>query len=230
MTSLWFVTPAFERFEMTAVCLEQRRLVIDRLADQGIDGHCVVIADDANLDTARELGFDTVERDNQWLGRRFNDGMEYAGEHGADWICLIGADDWIDSAYLVPLPSPRRALTSHNYAPVMPDRLATCHVGRQMAGPRVFHRSQLAACGFRPQAEEINRNTDHSTIAALGPLRWLVRDLHPLQFVGFRAPPYITSYDRLVSWWGRGEYPDPWTLLARHYPVELVERAEAAMA
>jgi glycosyltransferase involved in cell wall biosynthesis len=230
MTLLYFVTPAFERVELTAVCLEQRRHVINRLAELGIDAQCVVIADDENLDTAHALGFDTIHQDNQWLGRKFNDGIEHAAAAGAEWICLIGSDDWIDADYLAPLPRPDHGLTSHYYAPVKSDRLATCRVGRQLAGPRVFHRSQLEGCGFRPQRDEINRNTDHSTLTGVGPIDWEIRDVHPLQFVGFRAEPYITSYDRLVRWWGVAEYPDPWTMLARYYPVELVERAQAAMA
>jgi len=228
--SLWFVTPAWQRPELSAVCFEQRRRVMEHLASHGVEAHCVVVADDENLDSARALGFDTVEQNNEWLGRKFNDGIEYAGKHGAEWIVLIGSDDWIDPAYFLPLPINGLARTSHFYAPVRSDRMATCHVGRQMAGPRVFHRSHLAPSGFRPQAEQITRNTDHSTLAAIGPVNWDVRDMHPYQYVGFRAPPYVTSYDRLVDWWGTGEQMDPWPILGHHFDVDLIERAREIMA
>ena len=100
--SVWFVTPAWRRFALSAVCFEQRRRVIDELAAHGIEAHCVVVADDRNLALAREAGFETVKRDNRWLGSRFNDGIEYAGLHGAEWIVPIGSDSWIDPAYFLP--------------------------------------------------------------------------------------------------------------------------------
>src|ERR1035437_1174260 len=98
-SGLWFVTPAWGRFEIVAVCLEQRARVIAELAADGIEAHQVVIADDENLDIARALGADVVESPNV-VARKFNDGMEYAGKHGADWIVPIGSDSWIATDYL----------------------------------------------------------------------------------------------------------------------------------
>ena len=47
--SVWFVTPAWRRYELSAVCFDQRAAVIKTLAAAGIEAHCVVIADDGNL-------------------------------------------------------------------------------------------------------------------------------------------------------------------------------------
>ncbi|HYI66355.1 MAG TPA: hypothetical protein VEW95_05490 [Candidatus Limnocylindrales bacterium] len=230
MTSLYFVTPAWQRFELTAICLEQRRRVIDELAGHGIEAQCVVIADDENLDTARALGFETVERDNEWLGRRFNDGMQHAGYHGADWIVPIGSDSWIDAAYFTPLPRATRTRTSGMYAPVELARLAELRVGRRGAGPYMLHRSLLEPIAFRPAIDEITRRVDSSTVRGIpGPIRWERRDLHPLQYIGFRLPPLITEYDRLWERWGVVERTDPWEQLATVYPIDLVERARQAM-
>ena len=56
MGALYFITPAFRRYELTAVCLEQHQRVIDELAKSGIEAHQVVVADDENLDIARSRG------------------------------------------------------------------------------------------------------------------------------------------------------------------------------
>ena len=230
MTILYFVTPAWQRFELTAICLEQRRLVIEELAKHGIEARQVVVADDENLDIARGLGFETVERDNTWLGRKFNDGQEWAGKHGADWIVPIGSDSWVDPRYFLPLPHPSRTGSSHMYAPVQPDRLAILRVGQVGAGPHLFHRSSMLRSGFRPAPDRISRNTDHLTIKGLDrPPRWVWHDVHPLQYVGFRVPPFITQYDRLLFRWGVSERLDPFDALREHYPGDLVDRVEALM-
>lgn len=230
MTLLYFVTPAFQRFELTAICLEQRRLVIDHLAASGVEARQVVIADDENLDIARGLGFETVERDNEWLGRRFNDGEEHAGKNGADWIVPIGSDSWVDPDYFLPIPNARLTRTSRMYAPVRPDKLATLRVGKVGAGPHMFHRSLMAGSGFRPAPDEIMRNTDHLAIRGLDrPPRWEWRDLHPLQYVGFRVRPFITQYERLVERWGVSEDRRPFDALRTRYPDDLVARVETLM-
>jgi hypothetical protein len=234
VTSVWFVTPAFGRYELSAVCFDQRRLVMNALEAAGIEARQVVIADDENLDLARERGFDTVERDNEWLGRRFNDGTEYAAKHGADWIIPIGSDSWIDPAYLVPLPHASRTRTSRLYAVVEANRMATLRVGapggRTTAGPYMFNRRQLVDSAFRPAGDTLNKNIDSSTVAGAGFVRWVERDLHPLQYVGFRGHPHITKYERLQRRWGVAEYHDHWKRLIRIYPADLVARARAAIA
>jgi hypothetical protein len=227
---IYFVTPAWQRYELTAVCLEQRKRVIERLEGQGIEARCVVIANDENLDIARGLGFDVVEQNNKWLGRKFNDGMQYAGKHGADWIVPIGSDSWIEASYFTPLPDNALTVTSAMYTVVESERMAMLKVGNRGAGPYMFHRSLLGP-RFRPAVDKIKRHVDSSTVAGIRkPIDWHHRDLHPLQYIGFRGNPHITSYERLKKVWGVSESTDPWAKLARHYPKDLVERAHAALA
>lgn len=231
--SLWFCTPAWQRYELSEVCFEQRRRVIETLAQQGIEARCVIVADDENLDIARALGFDTVEQNNDWLGRKFNDGIEHAVRQGATWVVPIGSDSFIDPAYFLPLPpdNPKVVRTSQLYAPVEPERLAITRVAHPTnpAGPHMFHRNLLKRGNYRPMPDEINRKTDSNTVKTLWPFRWEFKDVHDLQYIGFRAPPFITLYENLWKRWGVSEHPDPWSKLAEHYDPDLVERARAAM-
>jgi glycosyltransferase involved in cell wall biosynthesis len=228
MDDLWFVTPAYRRYELSAVCLEQRRRVITELALHGITAECVVISDDDNLDIARSLDFHVVERDNRWLGRKFNDGIQYALSRGAAWIVPIGSDDWIDPPYLWPLPfGPAR--TSHLYAPVEAERLALITIPTPAgAGPRVLHRNLFKV--ERPARERLRRGFDKSLMEGLGDFTWEYRDLHPLQYVGFRGELHITLYSKILRARGGVERPDPWALLASKYPSDLVAQARNAMS
>ena len=231
--SLWFVTPSYLRYELSEVCFEQRRRVIDRLAEQGIEARCVIVADDDNLDIARSKGFDTLERSNDGLGRKVNDGYEYAASQGAEWMVFIGSDSWIDPAFISPLPdsSPNLVRSSPAYCAVTPDKLALLRVTHPTnpAGPHIFHRDLLARAKYRPVADELMRNIDSRTNAALAPFKFTMRDVHPLQYIGFRAPPMITSYGALWNRWGIAEYDDPWSLLAEHYDADLVDAARKVL-
>lgn len=239
---MFFVTPAWQRFDLTAVCFEQRRRVIEELARHGIEAHCVVVADDENLDIARGVDFDVVEQRNNgpdgkpWLGRKFNDGYEYAGRHGADYLVAIGSDSWIDPAYFLNLPNRSITRTAVEYCVVKPDHLATlCIDNTPGVGPYVFHRRLLAPSGFRPAEDNIPRHVDSSTLAGIvrttGRLIHFQRhSLHPFQYVGFRQAPLLTPYDRLWTRWGVDEFADPWARLAEHYPADLVEAARRALS
>lgn len=229
--TLWFVTPAFRRYELSAVCFDQRRLVMDALAAQGVESRCVVIADDENLDLARERGFDVVERDNEWLGRRFNDGIEYAAQHGASRIIPIGSDSWIDPAYFLPLPSREYTLTASLYSVVTADRLGELRIDdTKGVGPYVFPRHVMRPSRFRPAKDAITHGVDSSTVKGIHMrIKWLRRDVHPLQYVGFRGVPHLSSYDGLYAKWGVRQHSDPWARLAEHYPLGLVQRARAIL-
>jgi hypothetical protein len=148
-------------------------------------------------------------------------------------VVPIGSDSFIDPAYFLPLPvnKPKVVRTSQLYAPVEKDRLAITRVAHPTnpAGPHMFHRGLLAKVNYRPMPDEINRNTDSNTLRSLRPLRFEYRDVHDLQYIGFRAPPFITQYDSLWKRWGIREDPQPWDSLKQHYPADLVERARAAM-
>ena len=236
MGVIWFVTPAYRRFALSAVCFDQRKHVIDTLAEAGIEARCVVIADDENLDLARERGFDVIRRDNNYLGRKFNDGIQHAGKAGAEWIVPIGSDSWIDPAYFLGLHT-GFVRTSRTYCAVTGDRLAELSVrDGKGAGPYVFHRSLLVSSGFRPADDLLRKNIDGSTVRGIvrstgRTIPWSPSfDRHPYQYIGFRGTPTLTPYHRLTARWGVRERADPWAILARHYPPELVERVRGVMS
>jgi hypothetical protein len=233
---IWFVTPAFQRFELTRVCLEQRRRAIDFLAERGVAAQCVVVADDQNADTAKELGFAVVRRRNYALGKRFNDGIEYAARNGAEWIVPIGSDSFIDPAYLFPLPADHVMRSSTLYAIAEPERLGRLRIrSAHGVGPYMIPRSHLPP-SMRPAANYLNRGIDGSTLRGLTH-GWTVEkvDLHPWQYIGFRretgrseAHPQMNSYNKLYGRLGVGEEYEVAERLSEYYPPELVERAIAA--
>ena len=233
---LWFVTPAFRRYALAEVCFDQWKLIAAALAGHGVELRVVVVSDDDNLDLARAAGFDTVERDNDWLGRRFNDGYEYAGRQGAEWITAVGNDSWIDPAYFLPLPAdPAVARRGRLLATVTSTKLAELYVTLNGVTPYVFHRSLLEPVDFRPLEDRIGRGCDTSTIVGVEyangrRLRWEERDPHPYWHISFRAYPHLTKYSKLWAAYGQKERYDPWGILAEHYPLDLVTRARAALA
>src|SRR6185369_1212836 len=159
--SLWFVTPAFRRFELSQVCFAQRAAAIKRLDELGIDASCVVVADDENLDIARSFGFAVVEVDNRWLGRRFNEGYAFAAEEGVDYIVPIGSDSWLDTEFFADgLPAGRGVLTSRLYASVdeRGSRLSPLEIAASPGvGPHVVAVSLLEDTAYRPVNDNISR-------------------------------------------------------------------------
>jgi hypothetical protein len=237
--SLWFITPAWGRYEIVSVCLEQRRRAIEELAKGGIEAHQVVIADDDNLDIARAVGADVVECPNfedghPILGRKWNLGMQHAAKKGADWFVQIGSDSWVDPAFFMPLVAPRYTLTSPAYCAVTTQMMAQLSVSprdlQHSAGPYVFHRSLLTGSNFAP-CEERSVMTDTSTVQGIektARIRWLLRTRHPFQYVGFRVEPLMTSYRALAQRWLVHEI-EPWGRLKQFYPWDLVEAARKVM-
>lgn len=232
---IWFVTPAYGRYDLTAICLEQRRFVVEALAAEGVPATCVVVADDENLDIARSFGFAIVERDNEWLGRKFNDGIEYAARNGAHWVVPIGSDSWIHPDFFLPLPCPGETRTARYYCPVEAGRMAMLRVDVDGgAGPYMLERKALARTAFRPARDALRKGIDRSILEGIRPdgVQWAYWDLHPLQYVGFRGRPHLTRYGGLRDRWGTDEITEPsevWATLATAYPRDLVKRARAYM-
>lgn len=253
MKSLWFVQPVHGRTGLARLCMEQRRRMVDELAGYGIEAHVVIIGDDANLDSARELGFHVLERPNE-LGRKVNDGFEYAcREGGADFVTYIGSDDWCLASWFATLPPTDRIKTSKWVAFV--DPAGTALTVREVAGsvgnaPWILPRELLARVGFRPAKDHRMSGIDgtiRQRVCArpVGSFRsarerreadrarFDVRFLHEqgdeLRMVDFKGSrEQITSYALAVGrnrWIAYEERP-PWPALATRYPADLVERME----
>lgn len=237
MTSLWFVIPAHGRPALSQVCMRQLRRTCDTLTGNGIRASAVVIADDANLDIARDNGFATIERDNRPLGRKWNDGYELAGRIGVDYVVPFGTDDWIDANTLLDLPLPgeneircfrRSAIVSEDGR-----RLAKLHITYDGGdGVRVIPTGLLEPFGFRPAEEDRKRAIDTSvwnSLRGTGRPSLVYHDLHPLQIVDFKSHgDQLNPYDDCVKGYRDGkEIKQPWRALAEFYPGEAVEEMRA---
>lgn len=232
MSLLWLVSPVHGRYGLTRICLEQRARVVDELRGHGIDVGVVVIGDDENVETARELGFHTLERPNA-LGLRINDGMEWAfREGGATHVVYVGSDDWLHADHLADLPPQGRARASRWLSVVSPDgRLIAAMEGPPPRGrvPWTLSRDLIEPCGFRPVPDELRRLADSAILASLPVERAQAFQYHaeddPLRCVDFKShEEQMTPWRRHAA--RRFARPNPFEVLATRYPVDLVERME----
>lgn len=243
---VWFNTPAFQRYALSEIVFEQRARAIEKLSLAGIEAHQVVVADDENLELARSFGFETFERDNEWLGKRFSDGYEYAVEHGATHVFPIGSDSWCDPQFVIDAvaimesdrpnkekPRDLDAICSRHYTRV--NGLGT--IRRQLWVPVLQGVSYLIPATVlskldraRPCQDEISRGCDGSTwqsCSRAGCGAFFVES-HPLETTSFESWPQITMFDKLGGRWGRGDVEDgAISGLVELYPRDLVEKIDA---
>jgi hypothetical protein len=250
-----FVSAAWRRYDVTRLALAQRAYLCDELAVRGHEATAVIVADDENLDIARSFGFETVEQSNAQLGRKFNDGIEFAcRELDAEHVVLIGSDDWMHVDLFDRLPAdeaePRwptdeepvvtwapvpEAITGREIALVDLGRglLRRCRArGHYGAIPWILPRKALEPSGFRPVRDELTIGIDGSLVAGLGvQCEWVFADPHDLCRVDFKSDVNLNSYDAITSAIGHGEEEsEPWALLAARYPEHLVEMAREVSA
>lgn len=234
MTRVWFVVPVHGREALTRVCLRQLRRTCD--AATNVEATAVVIGEGPLLDFAYELGFATVERDNDALGRRFNDGFQLACDPAynpspADYVIPCGSDDWIDPVILREMPTNAvgvfRRMAVVNEERTELTKLNVRH--KTAAGPKIIPAAFIAATGYRPSEEDRRRAIDCSTIegikAALGVWPPMVGlDVHGLQIVDWKSHgEQLNSYAMLCGHRHADRAGDLWAELAEFYPSEAIE-------
>lgn len=224
---LFFVTPAHQRFALSRICFKQRQWAMELLRNIGIEAECVVIADDENLEVAREFGFHTVEQNNEWLGRRFNDGYQLAAREGATHVCPVGSDSWVHPAFMEDsLPESGTILASRNYALVNKngERRVQIWIPIAMGVTYVVNMEDLALSNYRPVREKIKRGCDTSLFRGLGSqIQVDYQEDYELETVAFQSAPQISSYSNLYQKWGRKETFHPFEGLPYIYPHDLVD-------
>lgn len=194
----------------------------------------MVIADRANLNALRpeRLGFGTVERDNAFLSRRFNDGIQLATDgrynrRPADFVVPCGSDDWVDWRLFVDLPPANTVVGFQAMCFVREDgrELSTSRVEYLGGcGIRIYPRAVMAALRFRPADEDRERGCDTSILTNLrrahgDALRVRHATSAPVQIVDWKsAGANLNGYDRVGQW--RQAVADPWEELAGTYPAE----------
>ncbi len=235
---LWFVSPAWRRYAVTRLALAERRWLCDTLTARGIAAYCIIIADDANAQVAEEFGFPVLPMPNDHLGARFNAGFQYAAKQGADFMAAIGSDNWAHPDLFTPLLDGAGGVISGRRSFVID--LASGQGRRILANghygviPWVIPTRLLEPCGYAPIKPTKTRGIDWPLARALAPKpSWMFHDPHEVARVGFKCDPNVdlTAYRPLTRTLGFGPTEsDPWSLLAQHYPAELVRLAQETHA
>lgn len=240
MPSLWFVMPAHGRVQLAEICIRQLRRTCDALKSEGIDATAVVVADDENFDTARRFGFGAVTRDNQFVSRKFNDGIEFAftNPRPADYVVPIGSDDWVDHRIFLNLPASDTVVGFKWMSFVREDaaEISAKHIDYPGgAGIRIYPRALMAPLGFRPADEDRYRGCDTSILYNLqqhhgDKLRVEHRHLHERQIVDWKTPDeQLNPYEALGRHRGKAA-TDPFRELAGIYPDDALDEMAALYA
>lgn len=242
MPTLWFVVPAHGRAQLAQICLRNLRWTCDQLADKNIDASAVVIADDENLTTARELGFATVRRDNRFLSRKFNDGIQLACDprfnpRPVDYVVPCGSDDWVDPAIFGFLPADDDTLVAFRLAAFVSEDGRSI-VSREIdytagVGIRIYPRKMMGRVGYRPADEDRPRGCDTSILVNVRrsytggatPAIWY-GDVHEFQIVDWKSRgQQLNPYSEIVNRFHRGTgETDPFEALTGVFPTESLEQ------
>lgn len=242
MKRLWFVVPVHQRLGLAAICLRQLRRTCDLLIADGVAASAVIIADRKNLADLKQLlggrlGFATVQRDNSFLSRRFNDGIQLATDpdfnpHPADYVVPCGSDDWVDHRLFLNLPDTRTIIGFQRMSFVREDgseMVTTTLEYTGGSGIRIIPRELVAALDYRPADEDRPRACDTSILTNLrihhgDHLRVEHRHLHDQQIVDWKTPTRIQLNPyQSVKRHNSVAAGDPFVVLRDTYPEEAVD-------
>ena len=244
MRSLTFVVPVHGRIPLARICLRQLRRTCDALADGGVKATAVVISSRWGLRELDplELGFAAVQRDNQFLSRRFNDGIQLATDPRytdapADYVVPCGSDDWVDHRlFLEPLPAPNTVVGFQWMSFVSED-------GREISstfldyeggsGIRIIPRELVVPLAYRPADEDRPRGCDTSILRNIriqshnDDFKVAHWHLHERQIVDWKTTgQQLNSYTDVTTVRRSRPVEDPFTVLAEFYPAEALDEME----
>jgi hypothetical protein len=229
---VWFVVPAHGRVEKTEACLRQLRRTCDALDGFGFAASAVVVAEDENLEIAKSLGFTGVRQQNYPLGRKWNDGYQFACRHGdADYVVPLGSDDWVDPIILSDLPDVHE-VRCHRLSSVVSEngqRISPLKIWYDGGdGVRIFPRPLLERLGVRPADEHRDRAIDTSIMHRLriihqGDPAIRYWDANPWQIVDWKTrDDQLNTYEACVTYRNEPER-DVWETLEGRYPAESLD-------
>lgn len=243
MPALWFVVPAAGRVELARICLRQLRRTCDELVEYGVDASAVVIADDENLGTARDLGFAWVRRDNRFVSRKFNDGIQLACDRHVngrpvDFVVPCGSDDWVHPALFTDLPDSRTMVAFQRMSFVREDgsELTVRHLNNEGGcGIRIYPRQMMRRVGWRPADEDRRRGCDTSILVNLkraGAIRHIDhRHIDPLHIVDWKSPgEQLNTYDQIHARHRSEHQADPFEALSGRFPSDALEEMQSHYA
>jgi hypothetical protein len=223
--------------------LRQLRRTCDSLTEFGIDASAVIIADRPNLrDLGGRighdlLGFSSVERGNEFVSKKFNDGIQLAcdprhNHKPVDYVVPCGSDDWVDWQIFKHLPPHDTIMGFQHISFVRED--GTEMTSRFLnypggCGIRVYPRRLLEQSDYRyrPCDESRKRGCDTSILynlqSTIPNLKLLHQPVDPRQIVDWKtAGVQLNSYEDLRRHKKVGT-DDPFDVLASIYPAEALE-------
>lgn len=232
-TSVCFITPAYQRYNLSRICLEQRRDACDKLKELGIHADCVVVADDENLEIAKSFGFHTIDTPNDYLGRKFNEGHEFACKSGYTHVIPAGSDMFIDPNVISSFDQENKFTTTVFYAIMNQDGNKFIKFRLDWGILQIIPVSMLSHVDSRPCIDTIAVGCDTYTRKRTAqklrePILRLIG--HSLECISFQsAENQITRFQKFeelpetVVMTG----PTGWLLepLKTYYPESLVEKA-----
>ncbi len=241
MTSLWFVIPVHGRLELAGICLRQMRRTCDALTAEGLTATAVVIGSPQDLDQLPDLGFGRVERDNKFLGRKFNDGIMLATDptyngQPADYVVPCGSDDWVDHRLFLDPPPPDTIMGFQRMSFVREDGQAMISASvnyRGGSGIRIIPRALVERLQYRPADEDRRRACDTSILSNLtvyhgGALNVTHLYLHDRQIIDWKTnDTQINSFEVVARQWKDEETSEPFSELQGVYPDEALEEMAA---
>lgn len=240
MRTLLFVVPVHGRLTLSAICLRQLRRTCDALLDAGVMASAIVVSDRDTLKLLKphKLRFGWVRRDNQFVSRRFNDGIQLATDpkynpSPAQFVVPFGSDDWADHRLFVePLPAPDTIMGFQWMSFVRED-------GREIsstfldytggAGIRIIPRELVAPLGYRPADEDRERGCDTSILVNLrrhhgDNLRVRHMHLNERQIVDWKTHgEQLNAYENVTHLHRTTTSRDPFVELAPFYEADALE-------
>jgi hypothetical protein len=233
---LWFIIPAWKRVELSSICFEQIKRACDVMQVAGISTTCVVIANDANLETAEQLGFRTIEHSNL-LGAKLNAGYQLAAEESADFVCPLGSDSWIEPRRFFTLPRFGELLCTRNYTVVNKQgtkRMQLNVAYRGGVGSRVIPIEMLKECGYRPLEDKLMRGADTATLRTIEEshqVEFVYSELHPMEVLSFQSDIQLNRYANLKeAFLIKEKKSDPFDGIEEFYDVDLIDRVKSLYA
>jgi len=221
----WIVSPAWQRFAVTELVLQEWNWLRHELAPRGWEVHAVLVADDDNLDLARAHGFDGLEHPNDTMGKKWNAGFSYAASEGADVFVYAGSDDWLHPSAFDEVPDGIVAFRSLDFVDLESGVLQHATLNDQLGTlPWLISRSALAGSNFQPMPPTTQRGSERALAFGLGyatPLK--IRDCSVC--VDFKTRDSVSPYAGVRNSTGDGVERLAWPELAERFPAHLVERA-----
>lgn len=196
---VFIVTPAWNRYDVSKIVFSNF-YEIKNILKPKMDLRVVVIADDLNLKIAKKFGFDTVATKNDFLGRKFNDGYEFAFKNGADIAIPVGSDSLITHEIIsssVSLSGENNIVFSSMHSVIREDgksigaiKTASSSGNMNKGALWLYRRDMMKKAGLRPCADNIGSGCDRSTISGLlkkSKAKFVLNDIDFYQHVGIKS-------------------------------------------